>query len=78
MNVIQAEIQNKLATIVVWLTVVATAFLVPNTLATIYGLLPINEVSRLWMVISLIFATVTSAFLAYWYAWRWWHRKGIS
>ena len=77
MNVIQTEIQNKLATIVVWLTVVATAFLVPNTLATIYGLLPVNEISRPWMILSLIFATVASAFLAYWYAWRWWHPMNI-
>ncbi len=37
-TIIQTETSNKLTKLIVWLTVAATAVLVPNTVATIFGI----------------------------------------
>ena len=70
-NVIQAEVSNKLATLIVWLTVAGTAVLVPNTLATIFGLFPSNEGNFYWMIPTLVASTALSALVTYRYTKRW-------
>ena len=70
-NVIQAEVSNKLATLIVWLTVAGTAVLVPNTLATIFSLFPNNEENFYWMLPTLAVSTAISAFVTYRYTKRW-------
>ena len=55
-TVIQTESTNQLTKLIVWLTVAATAVLVPNTLATIFGI-PGLELSYVWVIPVLIFAT---------------------
>ncbi|MGQ9468578.1 MAG: CorA family divalent cation transporter [Nitrososphaerales archaeon] len=38
LSVVQADITNKMTTLLLWLTIIGTAILAPNTLATIYGI----------------------------------------
>ena len=70
-NVIQTEVSNKLATLVVWFTVVGTAVLVPNTLATIFTLFPNHEDNFIWMLPAIIVSTILSAFVTYRYTKHW-------
>ena len=42
-NVVQAEVTNKITIFIIWWTVAGTAALVPNTLATVFGLYPNHE-----------------------------------
>ena len=70
-NVIQAEVSNKLAALIVWFTVAGTAVLVPNTLATVFGLYPNTEENISWMLPTLGIATALSAFVTYKYTKRW-------
>ncbi len=61
-------LNNRLSLIVTWLSIAGTAFLVPNTLATIFGIPAISEHFS-WHTISiiLILSTVGSAWAAYWF-----------
>ena len=59
-NVIQTNITNRLSTIILWLTVIGTAVLVPNTLATVFAIIP-NPAS---MFIELMGILVTSTLIA--------------
>ena len=61
---INTESSNQLTKLIVWLTVAATAVLVPNTLATIFGI-PDLEISFTWVVPVLIIATVISSVITY-------------
>lgn len=70
-NVIQAEVSNKLATLIVWLTVAGTAVLVPNTLATIFGIFPDQERNFAWMIATIVGSTALSAYVTYRYTKRW-------
>jgi magnesium transporter len=70
-NVIQAEVSNKLATLIVWLTVAGTAVLVPNTLATVFSIFPSSDDNFYWMLPALAVSTVISAFVTYRYTKRW-------
>ena len=70
-NVIQAEVSNKLATLIVWLTVAGTAVLVPNTLATIFGLFPNTAENLHWMLAVISLSTLLSVFVTYKYTKRW-------
>lgn len=64
-NVVQTNITNRLSTIILWLSVIGTAVLVPNTLATIFAIVP-NPSSMFAELLSiLIFSTVLSSVLAY-------------
>jgi magnesium transporter len=73
-SVIQADITNKMTTLLLWLTIIGTAILVPNTLATIYGIpFLIGEHSN-WIVTTLLLVTVLSTFVVYWYVKRWWKK----
>ena len=58
------ESSNRLTKLIVWLTVAATAVLVPNTLATIFGI-PDLEISYTWVIPVLILATVFSIVVTY-------------
>ena len=60
-------LNNRLASIAVWIAVLGTAFIVPNTIATIFGT-PIAEHLgwriQLWII---IISTVVSVIFAYWF-----------
>ncbi|MGQ9719125.1 MAG: CorA family divalent cation transporter [Nitrososphaerales archaeon] len=77
-GVIQADVTNKMTTMLLWLTVIGTAVLVPNTLATIYGIpFLMDEKHLIWMVSSLLLATFLSTFLVYLYVKRWWKKPRL-
>jgi len=63
-TIIQTETSNKLTKLIVWLTVAATAVLVPNTVATIFGI-PDLQVSWSWIAPILIISTLISAIVTY-------------
>ena len=63
-TVIQTESSNQLTKLIVWLTVAATAVLVPNTLATIFGI-PDLDISYTWVIPALVIATVISSVITY-------------
>ena len=63
-TVIQTESTNQLTKLIVWLTVAATAVLVPNTLATIFGI-PGLEFSWVWVIPVLIIATALSSIITF-------------
>jgi len=63
-TIIQTETSNKLTKLIVWLTVVATAVLVPNTVATIFGI-PDLHISWSWIAPILIISTLISAIVTY-------------
>ncbi|GFO97407.1 Mg2+ and Co2+ transporter [groundwater metagenome] len=68
-------LNNRLALVVAWLTIIGTAVLVPNTLATILGSSAFNlgPEDRLWYSAFLIASTVISTWAAYW----WIKKKGL-
>tara|TARA_B100001971_G_scaffold151589_1_gene140718 strand:+ start:355 stop:1413 length:1059 start_codon:yes stop_codon:yes gene_type:complete len=68
----QANLQavsNRLTTVLLWLTIIGTAILLPNTLATIYGIpfLPLDTIEGnwIWIILSLILSTVFGTILVY-------------
>ena len=63
-TIIQAETTNKLTKLIVWLTVAATAVLVPNTIATIFGI-PDLQISWTWIIPILILSTLISIIVTY-------------
>jgi magnesium transporter len=55
-----------------WLTILGTAVLVPNTLATIFGFVfAVGTKELLWSLSVMTFATVGATYLAYWWVKRW-------
>jgi len=61
-------LNNRLALIATWLAIVGTAILVPNTLATIYGIPAISEqINWHFIVGSLVIATIFSVFVTCYY-----------
>ena len=64
-NVIQTQLTNRLSTIILWLTVIGTAVLVPNTLATIFAIVPNSHLLFREMAITIILATVFGSALSY-------------
>ena len=69
-TVIQTETSNQLTKLIVWLTVAATAVLVPNTIATVLGIPDLN-ISLSWVVPILIVSTVISAVVTYRWTKQW-------
>ena len=63
-TILQTETSNKLTKLIVWLTVAATAGLVPNTVATIFGI-PDLHLSWGWVAPILVISTVISAIVTY-------------
>ncbi len=70
-NVIQTQVSNKLALLVVWFTVAGTAVLVPNTLATVFSLFPNHQDNFGWMIATIVASTIVSAIVTYKYTKRW-------
>lgn len=73
-NQLQA-LNNRLALVVGWLTLLGTAVLVPNTLATIFSN-PAYEMTSQdsgWFTVLMIASTIISTGVAYW----WIKRKGL-
>lgn len=68
-------LNNRLAFVMTWLTILGTAVLVPNTLATIFSNPAFNmgPDDKWWYSILLIGSTVASTYIAYW----WIKRKGL-
>jgi len=65
-------LNNRMALTMTWLTILGTAVLVPNTLATIFGFVFNVETPQLiWSMSVMIFATVGATYLAYWWVRRW-------
>lgn len=68
-------LNNRMAMVITWLTVLGTAVLVPNTLATIWGSLPWSQGASqavTWTYLGLLLiATVNATVLAYWWVNRW-------
>ena len=59
-------LNNRLSLVITWLTVVGTAVLVPNTLATIFGIPSVSEhIDWQLAVVLLVVSTVLSAVIAY-------------
>jgi magnesium transporter len=74
MNVLQTEVSNKLGSFLLWLSVIGTAVLVPNTLATIYGAFPAPESMSLTRLLALIFSTAGATYGSYWFVAKWWQK----
>ena len=68
-------LNNRLAFVMTWLTILGTAVLVPNTLATIFSNPAFNmgPADRTWYSILLILSTVFATWTSYWYI----KRKGL-
>ena len=68
-------LNNRLALVMTWLTILGTAVLVPNTLATIFSNPAFNLTpdDTLWYSAMLIGSTIISTWAAYW----WIKRKGL-
>jgi magnesium transporter len=67
-------LNNRLALVVAWLTILGTAILVPNTIATTMG--PITDYAgeaRTLYVVFYVAATLVSTILAFWFV----RRKGL-
>lgn len=65
-------LNNRMALTMTWLTILGTAVLVPNTLATYFG--SINGVdfpTKVFYTGLLIIATINATALAYWWVMRW-------
>jgi magnesium transporter len=59
-------LNNRLAFIATWLAVLATAGLVPNTLATIFGIGKINDlIDWPWIITILILSTIICTYMMY-------------
>lgn len=52
-NVVQTEVTNKVTILIIWWTVAGTAELVPNTIATVFGLYPNHEIV-FWPIVTIV------------------------
>ncbi len=65
-------LNNRMALTMTWLTILGTAVLVPNTLATIFGFVfNVEPKVLVWTMSVMTFATVGATYLAYWWVKRW-------
>lgn len=65
-------LNNRMALTMTWLTVLGTAVLVPNTLATVFGsVVGLDRNMMGWYVAVLVLSTVNATYLAYWWVRRW-------
>lgn len=64
-------VNNRMALVITWLTILGTAVLVPNTLATIFGFaFGMDPSLLLWTMLVLVIATLNATLLAYWWVMR--------
>jgi magnesium transporter len=68
-------LNNRLALVMTWLTILGTAVLVPNTLATVFSNPAFNmgPQDKTWYSLLLIFSTIFATWAAYW----WIKKKGL-
>ena len=61
-------LNNRLALLMVWLTILGTAVLIPNTLGTIYGIPQVSQHLK-WntIIYTLILSSILSGLVAYYY-----------
>ena len=65
-------LNNRMALTMTWLTILGTAVLVPNTLATIFGsMVGLDSDVLMWYIVVLVLSTVNATYLAYWWVRRW-------
>lgn len=65
-------LNNRMALTMTWLTILGTAVLVPNTLATIFGFVfNVSTPVLIWTLSVMASATIGSTYLAYWWVRRW-------
>ncbi len=76
-EVLQTAITNKMTILVIWWTVAGTAELVPNTIATVMGLMPNHESFFAWNLAIVIGSAATATFVTYFYV-RKWFGKGLG
>jgi magnesium transporter len=82
-TIFQANLQsmsNLMTNVLLWLTIFGTAILVPNTLATIYGIpyLPLDTKGGNWpiIIVSLLISTILGTVVVYYYVRRIWGDRG--
>ncbi|MCX6657387.1 MAG: magnesium transporter CorA, partial [Euryarchaeota archaeon] len=64
-------LNNRMALTITWLTILGTAVLVPNTLATIFGyVFNLDWRWQLWTLSVMFAATGLATYLAYWWVTR--------
>jgi len=67
-------LNNRMSLTMTWLTILGTAVLVPNTLATIFGFaLNLDTNMLIWTMLTITIATVNATLLAWW-----WVRKRVN
>lgn len=65
-------LNNRMALTMTWLTILGTAVLVPNTLATVFGsMVGLSLDWFLWYSSVLVISTAFATYLAYWWVRRW-------
>jgi len=65
-------INNRMVLALTWMTVLGTALLVPNTLATIFAyVIGLDAPLMIWSVLVILMATTTMSSLAYWWTKSW-------
>ncbi len=65
-------LNNRMSYTITWLTILGTAVLVPNTLATIVGsILGMELPIMVWYLTVMTFATLGATYLAWWWVRRW-------
>ena len=69
-NVIQTEVTNKVTILIIWWTVAGTAELVPNTIATVFGLFPNHEQFLPWIISTIVVSAGLATTVAYLYVRR--------
>lgn len=70
-NVLQTEVTNKMTILIIWWTVAGTAELVPNTIATVFGLFPNHEQNFSWILSTIIGSAALATSVTYLYVRRW-------
>jgi magnesium transporter len=68
-------LNNRLALVMTWLTILGTAVLVPNTIATILGNSAFNmgPQDQGWYILLLVSSTIFATWASYW----WINKKGL-
>jgi magnesium transporter len=68
------SVSNLMTSVLLWLTIFGTAILLPNTLATIYGIpsLPLYGDSWIWITVSLALSTIFGTWIVYYYVKKVW------
>ncbi len=66
-------LNNRMALAMTWLTILGTAVLVPNTLATVGGMVKLEGPTLTWYIIIMILATLEATVFAWW-----WVKKRVN